>query len=183
VADADAGARGLSVWRCRSFRIAAGAACVIMLRSAGCSRSVQSVEPNAELQRLFDDDQADRRGAPARINRARDEARKRRATEILASDGARTAEDFYRAAMIFQHGLEAADSHKARELALKAVDVRPGYREAKWLAAAALDRELVRTGKPQKYVRSFTTSADGWSCIRSTQQRQMRSAHGGRCRR
>jgi len=68
-----------------------------------------------------------------------------------ASEGVRTAEDFYRAAMLFQHGTEASDWRKARELALRAVELHPEYREAKWLAAAALDRELIRTGKRQRY--------------------------------
>jgi hypothetical protein len=62
------------------------------------------------LQRIFEEDQADRRGGPGKIDwekvAPRDASRLRRTTEVLASGGARAAEDFYRAAMIL---LQAAE--------------------------------------------------------------------------
>jgi len=100
-----------------------------------------------------------------------------------ASEGVRTAEDFYRAAMLFQHGTEASDWRKARELALRAVELHPEYREAKWLAAAALDRELVRTGKRQRYGTQYRDVGGGWSSNRWIPQRRTSSERSGGCHR
>jgi hypothetical protein len=105
-----------------------------------------------ELCAMFEADQRDRQGtADWRSLRARDDERRRRALAILETGGARTAENYYCAAMLFQHGPELADVHRARGLALLAVELKPDYLAARWLAAAALDRELLRSGKPQKY--------------------------------
>jgi TPR repeat protein len=60
-----------------------------------------------------------------------------------------TAQDYYHAACIFQHGDEPEDAWQAYELALEAA--RQGHRPARWLAAAAHDRWLMYQGKPQKY--------------------------------
>jgi hypothetical protein len=64
----------------------------------------------------------------------------------MARRALRTADDYYHAAMILHHG---ADSATARELAKKAVALRPSFAAARWLYAAATDRALQAAGKPQ----------------------------------
>jgi hypothetical protein len=64
--------------------------------------------------------------------------------------------------LIFQHGLSAADMQAARKLALRALEENPDYRGARWLAAAALDRELMLAGKPQKYGTQYRRARGRW---------------------
>src|SRR5438128_1713360 len=112
---------------------------------SACAREPRRVEANPELWRLFEADQADRRVGDGHIDwkavTPRDEERRRRTAEILSMGGAQVAEDFYCAAMVFQHGAGEEDFRQARHLALRAVELRPEYGAARWLAAAALDRE------------------------------------------
>lgn len=119
-----------------------------------------------ELHRMFTEDQADRRSQPIdwSVVTPRDEARRRRAAEILAAGEAKEAEDFFHAAILFQHGSETADYARAEELARKAVEVDPGFDRGRWLIAAAHDRWLHSQGKPQIYGTQFKKGEDGrWS--------------------
>jgi len=111
---------------------------------------------NAELIRLYEQDQADRAvGAYEHIDWAqvapRDQARRTRVDEILAAGGARTADDYYHAAMVFQHGNSPDEIQRAHDLAVKAVELDPDHDAAKWLAAASEDRKLMYEHKPQKW--------------------------------
>jgi hypothetical protein len=105
---------------------------------------------NEELRELFQQDQADRRaGPPDAAMQERDRARRRRLEALLAAGALRTAEDHSHAAMLLQHGETEADARRAHELAGRAAAL--GSAPARWLAAAAHDRWLVRQGRPQKY--------------------------------
>jgi hypothetical protein len=123
---------------------------------------------NAELTRLYEDDQADRAGGTSTMEKAdwttidaRDKARQERVHQILAQGGARTADDYYHAAMVFQHGDADEEIAKAHELSLKAAELDPEHPAARWLAAASKDRLLMRQGKPQLYGTQFKKAADG----------------------
>lgn len=122
---------------------------------------------NAELQRIYEEDQADRAGGPnAKADwsavEARDKARQERVHQILAEGGARTAADHFHAAMVFQHGDSDDEIAKAHELSLKAAELDPEHRVARWLAAAAKDRLLMRQGKPQLYGTQFKKVDGKW---------------------
>ena len=121
---------------------------------------------NPELRSIHDADQADRRAGPGAINWAevgpRDVARRRRVTEILDGGGAHVSVDFFHAAMVFQHGEEVADYRRAHELAVRAAELDPRNRSARWLAAAAKDRELMKLGQPQLYGTQFRKVGDVW---------------------
>jgi hypothetical protein len=71
------------------------------------------------------------------------------------------ADDYFHAAMIFQHGSGAAHYRLAHELAMRAVELDPEHRAARWLAAAAKDRELQALGKPQRYGTQFRVTRGG----------------------
>lgn len=112
-----------------------------------------------ELNQMAAADQA-ARTPPNNPDPAADEVRQRRVLELLASGKIQDPESEYDAALILQHsGLTIADGKVAAVsldnfllaylLANAAVD--NGRDSARSLAAAALDRYLVFSGKPQKY--------------------------------
>jgi hypothetical protein len=64
--------------------------------------------------------------------------------------------------MVFQHGSEVSDYRLAHALALKAAELDPANKEARWLAAASRDRELMTLGKPQLYGTQFRKEGERW---------------------
>ena len=136
-----------------------------LLQRVRDNRARHLASRNPELRQLYEQDQGDRKVGTANIDWARlnqrDVAREARVREILASGGARIADDYYHAAMVLQHGEGAADFRLANELALKAVELEPGHRPARWLAAASKDRELMTLGKQQLYGTQFRAGKNG----------------------
>lgn len=119
-----------------------------------------------ELYRMFTEDQADRQSQPIdwSVVTPRDEQRRSRAAAILAAGEAPEADDFFHAAIIFQHGTETADYARAEELARRSVEIDPEFDRGWWLIAAAHDRWLHSQGKPQIYGTQFRKGEDGrWS--------------------
>jgi hypothetical protein len=120
------------------------------------------------LAKMFQEDQFDRRECPdvgpCFITPARDSDRQLAAMELLRSGQVRTANDYFHAALIFQHAASADDSALAHALASVAARIDPRHRGAKWLAAAAWDRTQMRRGKPQWYGTQFAKAktGDGW---------------------
>ncbi len=110
---------------------------------------------NEELHTIYTQDQADRKG---KINighmQEHDRIRRQRVEELLTAGSIQTAEDYFHAAMVFQHGEQLDDYWKAHELALKAAEL--GHGTGRWLAAASYDRWLMQQGKPQKYGTQYT---------------------------
>jgi hypothetical protein len=80
---------------------------------------------------------------------------------LIDAGGLVEPDDYYHAAMVFQHGVGLADYWRAHELALKAADL--GYRQARWLAAAAYERWLMNQGRPQKYGTQYRAVAGNWA--------------------
>lgn len=114
---------------------------------------------NAELSMLCEADQQERQhhpdyGTPEYWQlRAHDAQRRERVQTLIAEYVLTVAEDYFHAALIFQHGESLEDIWHAHTLALKAVDL--GFDPAKWLAAASLDRWLMYQSRPQKYGTQF----------------------------
>lgn len=121
---------------------------------------------NAELAQLYDDDQADRAMPFDKIDWSqvtpRDEARRKRVDAIIAAGGAHAADDYYHAAMVYQHGSTADEIQRAHDLAARAVELDPGHDAAKWLAAASEDRKLMYEHKPQKWGTQFQKVDGKW---------------------
>lgn len=111
---------------------------------------------NAEMTAIFDADQA-ARDKPATIDwkvvGAADKARRVRTQALLDTGALDSADDFYHAAYVFQHGEAPEDFLKAHALAV--VAVARGKPEASWIAAATLDRYLQNIGQPQIYGTQF----------------------------
>lgn len=115
-------------------------------------------KPDAQISErmkaLFDADQSSRRGMMNNKElwpklEEEDRARRVEVTTYLENGKLAAADDFYYAALIFQHG-NCADHFKlSNQLAEKSMNL--GNHDARWLYAASLDRYLMTLGKPQKF--------------------------------
>ena len=110
---------------------------------------------NEELLSLYREDREEHANH-AKVNtpeykamRLRDLQRRERVLEIVAQNEILSAEDYFHAAQIMNHGDTPEDAQNAHTLALRASEL--GYRPARWLAAASFDRWLMYQVKPQKY--------------------------------
>ncbi len=114
---------------------------------------------NDELRRLFQEDQSDRTPRPGdSINWSvvgpRDQARRARAHELYLASQLRTGADFFRAAMIFQHGQQPEDYLLSHELSIVAACKCESA--GKWLAASSEDRFLMAIGRKQRFGTQLT---------------------------
>jgi len=116
--------------------------------------TTQAEAVSAELRTMYEADQQDRRAGVATTPeawkgiQARDRERRDRVLELTRGAQLRTADDYYHAAMVLQHGDGSEDILIAHILATAAAF--KGHERARWLSAAALDRYLHRTGAPQR---------------------------------
>jgi hypothetical protein len=110
-------------------------------------------QSNAEMARIYDEDQKDRANAFTfkrsdwKAVARRDTARRQRVGAMVREGLLKTGEDFEKAAFVFQHGETPSDFVMAHALAMTASAVEP-FRGT-WIAAASFDRYLDREGKPQ----------------------------------
>jgi hypothetical protein len=129
----------------------------LLLCAAPISASGQKGDPvsigttNSEMTAIFDADQAARTEPKIDwpVVREADRSRRIRTQALLDAGQLSSADDFYHAAFVFQHGDLPEDCLKAHALAV--VAAARGKREAAWIAAATLDRYLQRIGQPQIY--------------------------------
>jgi hypothetical protein len=113
---------------------------------------------NEELKALFDADRHERinlihNEAYYRMLHEHDEQRHLRAQALIDEGSLSDTNDYHHAAVLFHHGDSLEDIWQAHTLALKAVEL--GSHDARWLSAAAMDRWLIYSGKPQKYGTQF----------------------------
>jgi len=118
---------------------------------------------NPEMQQIYEADQQVRKDF-VEFSRAADalvpgDAQRRSQTSRLLADGKlRTAEDYTRAAFVFQHGSTPDDFLFAHTLAM--VAAAKGDEDALWIASATLDRYLQSTGKRQIFGTQIKEKAD-----------------------
>ena len=117
---------------------------------------------------LYEEDQKDREAAKPDWDKvsARDAERRKAAHQMLESGALKTGQDFEDASTIFQHGNTPEDYLLAHILALTAM--AKGDAEARWIAAATLDRYLQSVKQPQVFGTQYRW--DGPSAKTSTQQ-------------
>lgn len=146
--------------------------CLAALVVTGCasvttSRTGIAVPDNQLLARVYAEDQADTERNAVRFEGgerptremlsnfppelAEDVARLVAVDSIRAAGGIQTANDYYHAAMVYQHGADSTSYRLAYEHARRAVEKDPEHAKAKWLSAAAWDRYLDELGRPQWY--------------------------------
>lgn len=123
------------------------------------ARAADVSADNAELKGIYDADQKDRETPLGKmldwekIN-PRDAGRRKRVRELIEQGSLNTGKDYERAAMVFQHGEGPDDILLAHVLAVTAIG--KGDPDARWLAAATLDRLLERVGQPQVFGTQFS---------------------------
>jgi hypothetical protein len=104
------------------------------------------------MRKIYEEDQENR-------NDTAGDARRRLQVRQLINDGKlQTAEDYYYAAFIYQHGQQPSDYLYAHVLAVTAVD--KGLHNAMWLSAATLDRYLHAIRKSQVFGTQFGSLYD-----------------------
>jgi hypothetical protein len=117
---------------------------------------------NPALTKLAADDQADRSPGPNKIDwdaiEKHDAARRAEVQKLLTAGELRTADDFFHAALIFQHGDSVQDIQLALALATTSARIDPSNQNAQALMAQAWDRIMVKNGKPQWYGTQFVRS-------------------------
>jgi hypothetical protein len=131
---------------------------VASAQGEGVSPQSAGETSSAEMERLFEEDQADRTPAPGKSIDwekvgMRDEARERRVKELIHSGALRTGADYFHAAMVLQHASEPDDYLLAHDLCVIAIG--KGEHRGKWLAAASLDRFLMAIGRQQRFGTQF----------------------------
>ena len=134
---------------------------------ARIERAPRRGHTNAELERIYVDDQLDRAGPFEKLDMTkvveRDRIRRARTVAIVDGGGATTSLDYLHAAFVFQHGDGVSDFERAHELAKRAAELDPEDDTAFWLAAAAKDRALMTAGKPQWYGTQFNVEGGKWT--------------------
>lgn len=110
---------------------------------------------NQELVTLYEADreehanQSEANTPEYKAMRVRDLERRERVMKLVSANELQTAEDYYHAAWIMNHGESLDDARNGHKLALRSSEL--GYRQARWLAAATYDRWQMYQGKPQRY--------------------------------
>ena len=115
---------------------------------------------NAKLSEMYAVDQAAREGDHidwAKLTKE-DEQRRQEVRRMLASSEVHTGNDYFHAAMIFQHGQNPDEYLLAHALSMDAV--AQGNKDARWLSAATLDRYLLSIWQPQVFGTQFHGGAD-----------------------
>jgi hypothetical protein len=83
----------------------------------------------------------------------RDAERRKRTLELLNSGQLRSADDYYYSAMVMQHG-DKSDEYLLCHV-LATASIKLGREKSAWLAAASLDRYLMKIGQPQIFGSQF----------------------------
>lgn len=124
---------------------------IIVLTS--CSDKIQEEKiMTASINELYLSDQQDRMNDEINkwsIISKRDELRRKRVIQLMASNSILSAEDYTKAAMIYQHGIDSSDYLKAVEFMTTAIKLDSSINN--YLFAAATDRYLLSIGRPQIY--------------------------------
>lgn len=107
---------------------------------------------NAELQKLRDEDQADREGEIDQGKMARmqvnDSVRQTRTLEMIEEGTPKTGRDMHNAATVLQHGGTPENYRLAHELSIAAIAL--GDTTALWLVSRSYDRMLLSMGHRQR---------------------------------
>ena len=110
------------------------------------SAIAQETTSRNDLKAVYDDDQNDRTNINA-ASMQRDAQRREQVHRLLSEGRVQTGEDYYYAAMVYQHGQTPQDYLLAHVLAM--TSVAKGDKDGIWLAAATLDRYLQSVKQPQ----------------------------------
>jgi len=122
---------------------------------------------NTELYEMFREDQRLRNLPEDSVDwntvTEIDRKHRERTMQILADHGLSHPDDYFHAAMIFQHGSEPSDYRMAHELAKSGLTLDPDHKGLRWMFAVTKDRWLWSTGKAQIYGTQSTIRDGRWT--------------------
>ena len=126
----------------------------VVLRLPAQQSPYARAEPNdsGSLRAIFEEDQRDRANFDS-ASVARDTKRREQVRRLIDEGKVQSAQDYFFAAMIFQHGQNPSDYLLAHVLAVTAAT--KGSKAGLWLSAATLDRYLQSTQKAQIFGTQF----------------------------
>lgn len=140
----------------RNRQLCAGFFLLLMTLGTMAVLGAQKAQKTAPtINKLLDADQKDRQGAMSlsqaqwKVISERDAERRKIVHQMLESGALKTGEDFEDASVIFQHGDKPQDYLLAHVLATTAM--AKGDANARWIAAATLDRYLQSIKQPQVF--------------------------------
>lgn len=143
----------------RALRCAWRSLAVSLTIAAGnlAAQPASVIRDNVEVAAIAEADQAERVGSTlSKGVEDRDRARRMRILSIYQEGGLGTANDYFNAALVLQHGQQADDFLLAHELAI--VSLSKGHPRGRWLAAATEDRFLMTLGRPQRFGTQYVGS-------------------------
>ena len=125
---------------------------------------------NSEIAAVCEADQGDRKAVrPGELVdwpavRIRDADRRGTMRRMLEEGEIRSADDFYCAALVFQHGESLDDIRLAFALSTIATNLKQPPQQTRFLQAAAWDRMMLRANRPQWYGTQFVRDpvGGGW---------------------
>lgn len=116
-------------------------------------QQTQEPKDNKELAEIYKQDQADRQGdfTPERIEalNKNDKIRLARVGTLVKEGKIKTKNDFFHAAMVFQHAPDKDGYKMAHELAV--IAAMKGHNAGPWLSAASWDRFLLSLDEKQRF--------------------------------
>lgn len=135
----------------------------LFLACASFSAFAGQLTDNERLTEMFKEDQAVRKVMPIDWGKVApmDKAHQGEVLALLQSGGIRTANDFYHAAMIMQHGGSTESYQLAFSLSRLSTALDPSNKKALWLVAASWDRILMSKNVPQWYGTQYRSAGPG----------------------
>ncbi len=123
-------------------------------------KKIYKTNSNKVLARLAEEDQRDRQDYSGREWEVakKDAERRKKVALFLKRKLVNTGEDFFNAALIYQHGDKIEDFRLAQKLAKKSIE--EGNENGKWLYAATTDRLLINKGMVQKFGTQYYMSIE-----------------------
>ena len=114
-------------------------------------------QDNLILTKLYENDQNSRKVKQIDWNNLlkQDSIRRVKVLQLIKENKLSTSNDFFHAAMIFQHGNDSISYKLAWKYSKKASKIDTSNKSARWLSAASYDRYLLSIGKPQIYGTQF----------------------------
>ncbi len=138
-------------------------------RPAEVAEETEEAVSNEELRQLYEADQQDRQIDFSRLSEEelraidqRDAEHRAQVEAMLEAGEVRTAEDYYHAAMIFQHGGDSTAYRLAHEMSKRAYTMDSTHALAGWLSAASWDRYQLSMGKLQWYGTQYFSPDGIW---------------------
>jgi hypothetical protein len=118
-----------------------------------------AIDVGAELARMFDEDQRERR--TGKLSPENDRNRREQVQRWIQEEKLVDAADYYYAGMIFQHSADRSGRDHLVAHVLATTAALKGDRRGHWLSAAALDRFLDFNGMEQMFGTQFERDDEG----------------------